>query len=71
IQASPDPERVRQQKIAEYREKFANPYVAAKMGMVDDIIDPRETRIKLIQALRMLKNKEETRPAKKHGNIPL
>jgi propionyl-CoA carboxylase beta chain len=45
--------------------------VAAKMGMVDDIIDPRETRIKLIQALRMLKNKEETRPAKKHGNIPL
>ncbi|WAA11399.1 acyl-CoA carboxylase subunit beta [Fervidibacillus halotolerans] len=71
IQNSDNPEQVRMQKIKEYREKFANPYVAAKMGMVDDVIDPRETRIKLIQALDMLKTKKETRPAKKHGNIPL
>ncbi|MCG6173157.1 carboxyl transferase domain-containing protein, partial [Anoxybacillus sp. LAT_11] len=61
----------RAQKIAEYREKFANPYVAAKYGMIDDVIDPRDTRIKLIQALEMLRNKHEERPKKKHGNIPL
>ncbi len=71
IQNSPNPEETRQQKIQEYKEKFANPYVAAKMGMVDDVIDPRETRIKLIQALEMLRNKKEDRPKKKHGNIPL
>lgn len=71
IQNSENPEQTRQQKIEEYREKFANPYVAARMGMVDDVIDPRETRIKLIQALEMLRNKKETRPRKKHGNIPL
>ncbi|MDQ0156466.1 acyl-CoA carboxylase subunit beta [Robertmurraya andreesenii] len=71
IQNSEDPEQTRAQKIEEYREKFANPYVAASMGMVDDVIDPRETRIKLIQALEMLRNKKESRPAKKHGNIPL
>ncbi|MGD6853527.1 acyl-CoA carboxylase subunit beta [Bacillus infantis] len=71
IQGSSDPEAVREQKIEEYREKFANPYVAASRGMVDDVIDPRDTRIKLIQALEMLRNKKESRPAKKHGNIPL
>ncbi|RLQ91123.1 acyl-CoA carboxylase subunit beta [Falsibacillus albus] len=71
IQGSEDPEMVRSQKIEEYREKFANPYVAASRGMVDDVIDPRETRIKLIQALEMMRNKKETRPSKKHGNIPL
>lgn len=71
IQNSDDPESTRTQKIEEYREKFANPYVAASRGMIDDVIDPRETRIKLIQALEMLKNKKETRPKKKHGNIPL
>ncbi|MBD8070370.1 acyl-CoA carboxylase subunit beta [Bacillus sp. PS06] len=71
INESDDPERVRQEKIEEYREKFANPFIAAKQGMVDDVIDPRETRMKLIQALEMLRNKEETRPKKKHGNIPL
>ena len=60
-----------QQKIEEYKEKFANPYVAASRGMVDDVIDPRETRIKLIQALDMLSTKHEDRPYKKHGNIPL
>ncbi len=71
IKNSPDPEKVRQQKIEEYREKFANPYVAASQGMVDDVIDPRETRLKIAQALEILRTKKEVRPAKKHGNIPL
>ncbi|WP_068671940.1 acyl-CoA carboxylase subunit beta [Oceanobacillus sp. Castelsardo] len=71
IAESDEPEKVRQEKIDTYREKFANPYVAAGLGMIDDVIDPRETRIKLIQALEMLKNKQEERPNKKHGNIPL
>ncbi|MGD6966941.1 acyl-CoA carboxylase subunit beta [Rossellomorea vietnamensis] len=71
IQNSENPEAVREQKIEEYREKFANPYVAAARGMVDDVIDPRETRIKLIQGLEMMRNKKEERPKKKHGNIPL
>ncbi|MCA1030649.1 methylmalonyl-CoA carboxyltransferase [Bacillus timonensis] len=71
INESDNPEETRAQKIEEYREKFANPYVAASQGMVDDVIDPRDTRIKLIQALEMLRNKQEDRPKKKHGNIPL
>src|SRR5699024_5443546 len=71
IADSENPEETRQEKIDIYREKFANPYIAAGLGMVDDVIDPRETRIKLMQALDMLKNKEEDRPKKKHGNIPL
>ncbi|MRG86507.1 acyl-CoA carboxylase subunit beta [Salinibacillus xinjiangensis] len=71
IKDSEDPESTRQEKITEYREKFANPYVAAGLGMVDDVIDPRETRQALIRSLDMLKNKKEERPKKKHGNIPL
>lgn len=71
IENSENPEETRAAKIEEYREKFANPYVAASQGMVDDVIDPRDTRIKLIQALEMLRTKQEQRPAKKHGNIPL
>ncbi|AQQ53047.1 acyl-CoA carboxylase subunit beta [Planococcus lenghuensis] len=71
IQKSDNPEETRAQKIEEYREKFANPYVAASRGMVDDVIDPRDTRIKLIQGLEMMRNKKESRPFKKHGNIPL
>ena len=71
INESDDPEATRAEKIEEYREKFANPYVAASQGMVDDVIDPRDTRIKIIQALEMLANKKEHRPKKKHGNIPL
>ncbi|WP_064090910.1 acyl-CoA carboxylase subunit beta [Rossellomorea aquimaris] len=71
IANSDHPEELREQKIEEYREKFANPYVAASRGMVDDVIDPRETRIKLIQGLEMMRNKKEDRPSKKHGNIPL
>lgn len=71
IADSDDPEATRQEKIDTYREKFANPYVAAGLGMIDDVIDPRETRVKLIQALEMLYHKTEERPKKKHGNIPL
>ncbi|WP_249871936.1 acyl-CoA carboxylase subunit beta [Oceanobacillus saliphilus] len=71
ISESENPEQLRQEKIDMYREKFANPYVAASLGMVDDVIDPRETRLKLIQSLEMLRNKQEERPTKKHGNIPL
>ncbi|MCK4963799.1 MAG: methylmalonyl-CoA carboxyltransferase, partial [Dehalococcoidia bacterium] len=52
-------------------EKFANPYVAASLGYIDDVIDPRETRPRLIRALEMLQNKRDTLPPKKHGNIPL
>lgn len=71
IAESDDPERTRQEKINEYKQKFANPYVAAGLGIVDDVIDPRDTRLKLVQALEMLENKDEKRPEKKHGNIPL
>jgi propionyl-CoA carboxylase beta chain len=71
INSSENPELTKQQKIDEYREKFANPYVAASRGMVDDVIDPRETRMKIVQGLEMLRNKKESRPYKKHGNIPL
>ncbi len=57
--------------VAEYTEKFANPYVAASHGFIDDVIEPRDTRPRLINALEMLTNKRDTNPAKKHGNIPL
>ena len=55
----------------EYKEKFANPYVAAKRGYVDDVIEPQRTRFRIIKALEMLKNKRDSLPMKKHGNIPL
>ncbi len=61
----------RQQKIEEYKEKFANPYIAAERGYVDEIIEPRFTRRKLITAFAMLRNKRDRNPPKKHGNIPL
>ena len=57
--------------VTKYRKKFANPYIAAEMGYIDDIIEPQETRPRLINALHTLLNKREDRPAKKHGNIPL
>jgi propionyl-CoA carboxylase beta chain len=71
IAKSANPEETRQRLIAEYREKLANPYIAASRGYIDDVIDPRQTRPKLIKALEMLQNKVDTLPAKKHGNIPL
>jgi propionyl-CoA carboxylase beta chain len=61
----------RAQKIAEFRERFANPFIAAERGYIDDVIEPRETRPRVIGALRMLENKVDTMPRKKHGNIPL
>ena len=61
----------RETKIAEYRDRFASPFVAAERGYVDDVIEPHETRPRLIRALRMLENKIDTMPRKKHGNIPL
>jgi propionyl-CoA carboxylase beta chain len=66
-----DPERVRAEKTTEFRERFANPFIAAERGFVDDVIEPRETRPRVIRALRMLENKVDTMPRKKHGNIPL
>lgn len=66
-----DPEKERERLIQEYRDKFANPFVAAELGYIDEIIRPEDTRPKIIQALEMLKNKRDTNPPKKHGNIPL
>ena len=66
-----NPEAAEAAQIEEYREKFANPYIAAARGYVDDVIDPRETRERLISALDMLQNKRDQNPPKKHGNIPL
>src|SRR3954466_14954233 len=71
INDSSDPERATNGKIDEYRDKFAHPYVAAARGYVDDIIDPRDTRPRLIDALETLRTKRDTNPPKKHGNIPL
>ena len=71
IAAADDPKAATEQRMAQYREKFANPYVAAARGFVDDVIDPRDTRPRLINALDMLRDKRDSNPAKKHGNIPL
>ena len=71
IAASDDPAAATEAKMAEYREKFAHPYVAAARGYLDDVIDPRETRPRLINALDMLSAKRDSNPTKKHGNIPL
>jgi acetyl-CoA carboxylase carboxyltransferase component len=69
--AAADPDALGQQKIEEFRNRFASPFFAAEHGFIDDVIEPRQTRPKLIRALRMLENKVSTRPPKKHGNIPL
>jgi propionyl-CoA carboxylase beta chain len=71
IEAADDTVAATESRIAQYREKFANPYIAAARGYVDDVIDPRETRPRLISALDMLRNKRDQNPARKHGNIPL
>jgi propionyl-CoA carboxylase beta chain len=71
LAAAPDQDGMRASKTLEFRERFANPFVAAERGYLDDVIEPRETRPKVIQALRMLENKVDTMPRKKHGNIPL
>ena len=61
----------REARIREYREKFANPYVAAERGYVDEVIEPRDTRARLCAALAILKTKRDANPPRKHGNIPL
>jgi len=66
-----DAETARLIRVSEFEEKFANPYVAAERGFVDEVIEPAQTRPKLIRALRLLENKRDTNPPKKHGNIPL
>ncbi len=71
LQEAENPEETRQKLVDDYREKFASPYIAAQMGYIDEVIEPRETRMKLIKALDMLQNKRDTNPPKKHGNIPL
>ena len=71
LQESSNGQNVRQAKIDEYRDQFANPFAAAERGYVDDVIEPHETRAKVIRALRLLANKTDTMPRKKHGNIPL
>jgi propionyl-CoA carboxylase beta chain len=71
IAEAPDPAKAMDERVAEYTEKFANPYVAASRGYVDDIIDPRDTRPRLIDALESLHTKRDRNPPKKHGNIPL
>ena len=57
--------------MADYQNRFSNPYIAAGRGYIDDVIDPRQTRTKVNAALDMLRNKRDTLPPKKHGNIPL
>ncbi|HET7089981.1 MAG TPA: carboxyl transferase domain-containing protein [Anaerolineae bacterium] len=71
IAEAEDPVAKKAELVAMYREKFANPYVAAEWGYIDDIIEPKETRPRLINALEMLQNKRDSNPPKKHGNIPL
>lgn len=71
ISSAKDPKAMREAKIKEYREKFANPYRAAARGYIDDVIDPKYTRVKIISALRILESKREKLPPKKHDNIPV
>jgi propionyl-CoA carboxylase beta chain len=66
-----DPAEARARYAAEYREKFANPYAAAALGYIDEVIRPRQTRSKIAVALRMLRNKRQSNPPRKHGNLPL
>ncbi len=71
IEQSADPEATRRRLIEEYVDRFANPYVAASRGFIDDVIEPKETRPRIIAGLDLLKNKRDANPPKKHGNMPL
>ena len=66
-----NPEKERKKVIEQFKDRFTTPFVAARRGYIDDVIDPAETRHKIIKALTMLQNKRDTLPPKKHGNIPL
>jgi len=71
LDAAASPAELHQEKVKEFREKFANPYIACEKGFLDEVIEPKFTRPKLIAALKMMENKRDSNPAKKHGNIPL
>jgi propionyl-CoA carboxylase beta chain len=71
LESAADPAAVRAQRVAEFREKFANPYVSASRGFIDEVIRPRQTRPRLITALARLETKRDRNPPRKHGNIPL
>jgi len=71
MDGAPDPAALKDEKVREYREKFANPYAAAERGYIDEVIEPRDTRRRLIQSLEVLHTKRDSNPPKKHGNIPL
>ena len=71
LNGAEDPVAAKAELVEDYRERFANPYVAASRGYVDDVIEPHETRPRLINALEVLRNKRDSNPPKKHGNIPL
>ena len=66
-----EPESIRREKVEEFRERFANPFIAAEHGFLDDVIEPHETRPRVIRALRLLETKVDTTPRKKHSNMPL
>jgi len=71
IEEAKEPAKREKELVKEYRDRFANPYIAARMGYLDDVIEPSETRPRVIDAFTVLRTKRETRPPKKHGNIPL
>ena len=71
INGAENPEEKIQEKLSEYIEKFANPYIAAERGYVDDVIKPSETKMKIVNAFQLLKTKVDTNPKKKHTTIPL
>jgi propionyl-CoA carboxylase beta chain len=71
IEGADDPQAMRAELIDDYQEKFSTPYIAAERGYVDDVIEPQETRKRLVQSLEMLRSKRETIPQRKHGNIAL
>ncbi|MDQ4124986.1 MAG: methylmalonyl-CoA carboxyltransferase, partial [Actinomycetota bacterium] len=71
IAAADNPEAKRAELIADYEERFGNPYIAAERGYIDDVIEPQDTRRRLVQSLEMLRSKRETIPQRKHGNVPL
>ena len=71
LAAADDPDELRKRLTEDFREKFSNPYIAAEAGFIDQVIVPRDTRPVIIDALAMLRNKRDSNPPKKHGNIPL
>jgi acetyl-CoA carboxylase carboxyltransferase component len=71
IKDADDPEKTRRELTDDFNERFGNPYIAAAAGFIDDVIKPRDTRPVIIDSLRMLANKRDSNPPKKHGNIPL